>query len=194
MKNLFIRSGALVMAAFFLIAALTMVAPIQAHAADEYTISGIWVFNEVLDINPVANQSFYPIAFSVNNVMYYGVKFGSQSFQGFTDSDYSHVFHLYNAGSGGWIESEYKILDFGTTEQTVSTEFYTWLTANATFQAPPPDPGPLVEVMTDLQEQNQLTQVLMPLMTVIPIGLVCLVGYKGLRKALALLQGILQGA
>lgn len=58
----------------------------------------------------------------------------------------------------------------------------------------PPPPGPLVEAMTQLKEQNQLSQVLTQVVTMIPIGLGCWVGYKGLRKGLDLLRRILHQA
>jgi len=183
------------MAAFFLFAAFIMVAPIQAHAAEGYTVSGIWVFNEVLnlpstDIRQSVNFSLpnssvpYPDSFTsllVTNsgFLYYGTS---------NIGPYS--------AANGWQTTygDVQTFDFGVTSQTVSEEFYTWLNANATFQAPPPDPGPLVEVVTDLQDQKILEQVLVPILAILPIGLVCLVGYKGLRKALDLLRGILHQA
>lgn len=67
-------------------------------------------------------------------------------------------------------------------------------TETVTPPKPLPEQGPLVEVMTDLQEQKQLSQVLSQVMNLLPVGLACGIGYLALRKALAILQRILETA
>ncbi len=184
------------LAALFVFLAVFTVAPVRVHAeevTEEYTVSGVWSFNDVLSlpserIDHVVNftlpyssftYSFTKIILSSTNVTY-----------SYRNGSASGSFGVY--GSSGWStpHSDVQTVDFGETEQVVSEEFYTWLNANATFQAPPPDPGPLVEATAKVD----LTAVLLPILTIIPIGLVCLVGYKGLRKGLDLLRRILHQA
>ena len=193
MKKLFIRSVAYMMAVLFLIAAFITVAPIKAHAAEEYTVSGVWVFNDTLDFTNYSDLSSVDVNAYFSGTFTYNIvrlNFSPSNghFMCITDSGSSHF--LYNGSS--WSGSN--TLDFGDSEQVVPELFYSWLNVNATFQAPPPGPGPLVEAVTDLQDQKILEQVLVPILAILPIGLVCLVGYKGLRKALDLLRGILHQA
>lgn len=191
MKKLFIRAGSFLLAAFLLMSAILVSAPVQVSATGEYTVIGTWVFNDSLTF-PVTNISaslnficgdedhiLDSLTVTSDSLFFYG--------DNFTGSVYSY---------GYWSQLFLccQTINFGETEQVVSEEFYTWLNANATFQAPPPAPGPLVEAVTDLQDQKILEQVLVPILAILPIGLVCLVGYKGLRKALDLLRGILHQA
>ncbi len=189
MKKTFLRCGSLLVAAFVLFGAVFLAAPVKASAAEnEYTVSGVWVLNE-----NITEPVFAFVPFTCNGVSYDGFSYSSMAFlfgaepvnNNTTFSDLIVVYYFVDPV--GWKDSSYRTIDFGFDDVVVSESFYDWLVANATFQAPLPGPGPLVEVMTDLQEQNQLSQVLTQVVTMIPIGLACWVGYKGLRKGLAML-------
>lgn len=181
-------------AACFLFAVFVFTAPVRVHAASEYTVSGVWVFNDQLSlpsdripqsVNFFAKSGLTGISITPQ---------ASNVYASWIDPDSGATCSGAIYSSGIWQNTDFQTIDFGETEQVVSEEFYAWLNANATFQAPPPDPGPLVEAVTDLQDQKILEQVLVPILAILPIGLVCLVGYKGLRKALDLLRGILHQA
>ena len=99
------------------------------------TVSGVWVFSEYIDLfaDPTTTQN---VTFTSKNTKYSSVVFyeggGSIGYNNITaaaesldENDNAFV---------EWIEPEYKTIDFGTTPQEVSEEFYAWLTANAVKQ------------------------------------------------------------
>ena len=60
---------------------------------------------------------------------------GNKSNEGIKETE---VFSQMTAGddnTGIWLDDQYKIIDFGDTEQTVSQDFYTWFVQNATSQS-----------------------------------------------------------
>lgn len=181
------------LAAFFLIAAFALVASVQVFADDAYTVSGVWVLNETPIFGDVdlAGQLFLSL-----RVNFVSNSYSFTSFQVYPDPfrvcflvPGTTMIEAYTINNG-WLDEAYRTIDFGETEQAVSAEFYAWLNENATFQAPPPAPGPLVEATTKVD----LTAVLLPILTMIPIGLAFLVCYKGFWKGLALLRKVLSGA
>lgn len=130
------------------------------------TISGVWVWNDVFDsefgnsnanINTANNADYYTVNFLSNGVEYTSIGFVYTWFdQDDDDNDDGKLGRIYyrNASTtisacSVWVgdnaswpsyntfyQAGYKTIDFGTTEQTVSDTFYTYLTANATQQAP----------------------------------------------------------
>ena len=97
-------------------------------------IKGIWVFNDEIEVYLVKTQS---VNFSSNGVNYTvmelfhitidpeptGLKYGDTDVYFDTWEDAPH-----------WVDDAYKTVDFGSTEQDISEDFYTWLTANAVMQ------------------------------------------------------------
>lgn len=98
------------------------------------TVSGVWVFNETLpistedllqEVNFISGGTEFVRMLRTyeakedTNIVNYSDERGKES------GDYY---------SNGWNGDEYRTIDFGTTPQEVSEEFYTWLTANAVKQ------------------------------------------------------------
>lgn len=93
-----------------------------------YELSGKWVFNETLNkgTNPNATVSVnYTI--DGNSYRYMDVYDGMIIYS----NSGTDAFMSYNEG---WMDDAYKIVDFGTSSQTVSKAFYEWFTANASKQ------------------------------------------------------------
>lgn len=108
-------------------------------------IKGVWVFNQVFtgefdyqvtDISFMSNNTEFdgiaPSGSGGNSVMYYN-RIGVSYWDFIAQSTY----HGY---TNGWKDEAYRTVDFGTTEQTVPDDFYTWMQANATQQAEPTTP------------------------------------------------------
>lgn len=214
MKKIFMRAGALLMAAIVLVGAVVGVAPIQASAADN--VVSTWDLNSSLSRLPdwpnLATYQ-YKHLYSISGTVYLlngdAVVFDQVDLDRYyyLNSKTYFYFSVHRVGDSDdtWVDFyEYKEINAWLNDSQVSRVVFnseptgdnliSWLNLNATFQAPPPDPGPLVEVTQDLKEQNLLTQVLTGVLSIIPIGLACLVGYKGLRKALDLLRRMLHQA
>lgn len=103
------------------------------------TIEGKWVFKGDNSIGtPITISS---ISFNSNNTQYnsidfnYGGEFGGIiGYYGSTPV-YDQVGGTLSKGD--WQNEAYRTVDFGTTEQTVSDAFLTWMQANATPEADP---------------------------------------------------------
>jgi len=111
---------------------------VEAPAVSEYTVSGVWVFKDAPDVSTEAIGSLWEI--QINFTSYdtvSGTEYGFSAM--YLNADLSLGYGSGKAGTymvfGGWEDDRCKTVDFGTTPQTVSAEFYTWLTANATEQA-----------------------------------------------------------
>lgn len=216
MKKTFLRCGSLLVAAFVLLGAVLLAAPVKASAAEASDVVTSWTLNSSLvplpdwpNQTPLEWGSAFTgsgklilsdgsvFDFDKFNLYYRTGSSGefhfSLAFHGVNDSEENFTCFYEYEPSNSWLDGlQISTIEFNFNPS--NDRLVSWLSLNATFQAPPPDPGPLVEVMTDLKEQNQLSQVLTQVVTMIPIGLGCWVGYKGLRKALALLQRILHQA
>lgn len=111
-----------------------------ANAQERY-VSGVWVFNEVLNIpegfnltEEVSFTSFntqYNELYIINTIMSGGIEV-SYSYWGTSTLMPDAEAVTYTSDS--WEAEAYRSIDFGTTSQEVSEEFYTWLTANAVKQ------------------------------------------------------------
>ncbi|MBR4016825.1 MAG: hypothetical protein IKK11_03325 [Oscillospiraceae bacterium] len=205
MKSMFIRAGSLVMACVVFFFAFLALIPVNVNAAPvEYTVCGVWKLNESLSFldtyftESVNFSCLVPFSGVDSPDGFRETTFSFFSF-GFRPSDFLDVvfFHGDNSSyyayfNNTWKDRFSREVDFGSSDQVVSEEFYNWLTANATFQNTPPAPGPLVEVIQDLKNQNLLTQVLAGVTQVIPVILVCLIGFVEFRKAYQALLTLLE--
>ena len=110
---------------------LSIFAPLMIHAEESYTISGLWLFDE--DVEFPSEYLHQDIYFShVNNLdvdpVYY---------RGFSVYDNSIIFH--NSGNSPliryendkWVSDYCRYIDFYSEGQSVSKEFYNWITSNA---------------------------------------------------------------
>ena len=117
------------------------------------TIKGVWVFNDTLAVSEAIEQNitFQSNGDSFNTFEIVTARGGRVFYNNIT---------AYDNGAGGWVVDDiaYQTVDFGTTEQTVSDTFYTWLTANATQQADEPEepeePAPTPTATFDLSTLN----------------------------------------
>lgn len=101
------------------------------------TIKGKWVFDET--VNYIEDNT-YPIEFISDGGNYVGFKvyrMGTATIVDFVkesgDTDYAYDVE--------WLVEARRTVYFGSTDQTVSDDFYTWFTANAVQEATP-DPTP----------------------------------------------------
>lgn len=103
------------------------------------TVSGVWVWNSTPAYPE--NKISANVDFISNSLNFTGFDIqqdnvpGDSAFinyigQGFYG--YENVYNTFN-----WVDEVYRTIDFGSTPQTVSDTFYTYLTASATQQAAP---------------------------------------------------------
>ena len=94
------------------------------------TVSGVWKwnFNNYDTSNFSGSQS---VTFTSNNNEFNSISWNPMDYILQYWSGPVTVFEY-----GGWENRDYEEMDFGATEQTVSEDFYNFLTANATQQAP----------------------------------------------------------
>ncbi len=118
-----------------------------------YELSGKWVFNDIA----VATKMlpYEKITFTSNATTYYGIGVTYTLYtlpSGSVREELSFIYGTKSTSDGSiangmvivydnsmnatapWNNNAYKIVDFGSTPQTVSGEFYNWFTANATKQ------------------------------------------------------------
>lgn len=93
------------------------------------TVSGVWVFNDTLSFTSGIKQS---VRFTTNNEQGDAINVYSSSIEYNLPDAGKYNMTVY--GRGNWANTAYKTIDFGTTEQTVTDSFYTWLTSNAVQQ------------------------------------------------------------
>lgn len=95
------------------------------------TVSGVWKwnFNNYDTSNFSGGQS---VTFTSNNNEFNSISWNPMDYILQYWSGPVTVFEY-----GGWKNRDYEEMDFGSTEQTVSEDFYNFLTANATQQAGP---------------------------------------------------------
>lgn len=92
-------------------------------------VSGVWVWNESIKILLDMTEH---VTFEANGVPYIDIGIDGQGDLLMYGSADDNVI-VYN-GPIKWISDSYRTIDFGTTPQGVSQEFYTFLTDNATYQ------------------------------------------------------------
>lgn len=102
------------------------------------TISGKWQFNKTISIPTwtSVNVNFTNFGGDLCDGFYCHVFEGESTPDNMsatgssTHPSYSFTFNYWELSDGD--NSNYRVIDFGTTPQTVSEKFYTWFTANAT--------------------------------------------------------------
>ena len=90
------------------------------------TIKGKWLFNEA--IKRPSTSITQSINFISNDTAYTQIRMWADD--GELDY-YASGWYTFYVDYEGWDADVYRTVDFGTTEQTVSDEFYTWFTSNA---------------------------------------------------------------
>ncbi len=115
---------------------------VYADSAD-YTLSGEWKFNDTVDtsVDMLFNDITYISGDLTHNNMV--VNHGNLVYLKGLELVYDGYY---------WLQEIGKYLDFGTTPQAVSEEFYTWFTANAVSQggiATSPTPTAEANVLDD---------------------------------------------
>lgn len=100
-----------------------------------FPISGVWTFNEIVT---VGNSAEYGVNFSSNGTAYKEIKTNFKGYFYYIDVDGG-----YNSAysSSAWKDEAYRTVDFGTTPQAVTVEFYNWLATNAVPQTQSNDNG-----------------------------------------------------
>ncbi len=96
---------------------------------------GVWIFNEFIPDTESYEDTVYEVSFISNGEQYKGIILGlgdvdQIAYTPVPDTIYSTTVKKYST----WYNEAYRTVDFGTTGQEVSTEFYTWLTANAVLK------------------------------------------------------------
>lgn len=132
------RYLSLFMVAFALFATCSFALVTPASAADELTVSGEWIINEVPAVpSTTLNQE---VAVTIDGETYDLIMFstdGSLRAVRYEDS----VNKLLYVNVSSWSAESYRTWDFGTEAQSVSSSFYDWLTANgAPVPVEPVDP------------------------------------------------------
>lgn len=107
-------------------------------------IKGKWLFNETLDLTSLPYfADKIAVNFTSNNIPFSSI-YKRNSMDGVAQilmywDDEAYDIYANNDdmdASKGWTNQAYRTVDFGSTEQTVSDEFLTWMTANATQDQP----------------------------------------------------------
>lgn len=107
-----------------------------------YTVSGVWVFNDTITLNFSSDYTYQSVSFTSNNESFIDFEIGSFPFENKKTGQRDYVTNGIVYGTSGtsgikvnenyhWLSSAYKTVDFGSTPQEVSQEFYEWLTKNA---------------------------------------------------------------
>lgn len=104
---------------------------VKANAVKQETkVSGKWYFNETI-VDELDTQT---VNFIVDSRVYNKLSAKAQKFLALhfmlDTEDAFHTVSVWNGGTG-WVLEAYRLIDFGTTPQTVNADFYNWLTQNA---------------------------------------------------------------
>lgn len=104
-------------------------------------VSGVWTFNDTLPLFENGDSIGYDIAFTSNGKSYTFIEcyntpgpVGDVTINYYVEKTGIVGSDCDNAYESGWVNDDYRLVDFGSIPQFVSEEFYTWLTANATQQ------------------------------------------------------------
>ena len=98
------------------------------------TVKGIWFFNGTITQIPTEETVDFSVIRADGSVTnYIGMRLYNMYLSYKPNAYQVHNAHFY--GNSSWVEECFRTVDFGTTEQTVSNDFYTWLTANAVQQS-----------------------------------------------------------
>lgn len=112
------------------------------------TVSGVWKWNnQIGNFAPSGTAQEVYVNFSCEGYSpFTHIYFENKPADGFILMGYYREegagFSTYDGITNTWLNESVKTIDFGSTEQTVSETFYTFLTSNATQQASPSVPTP----------------------------------------------------
>lgn len=97
------------------------------------TVKGVWLFNETITKIPVSENVNFSVTLSDGSIVNYDRMFISGNDLGYKRAGQSGVTCAYyhSLSPNRWTNEIWRTVDFGTTSQTVSDEFYAWLTENA---------------------------------------------------------------
>ncbi len=110
----------------------------QSTPSQKFTVSGVWHFEPMVD----ALENTQYVSFTSNGSSYTAMSNTSTSpistlaFNPTPSNDFilyydtTEVYDSYDS----WFRDSFRTVDFGSTPQEVSEEFYSWLSANATKQ------------------------------------------------------------
>ena len=110
---------------------------VQIQQVDLPTVTGVWVFNDTL-VQSTFNCVWQDITYTCNGVTYLAMVDDGDSNSNYigysykTESNCQSGADIVWAYTGTWTAESYKTIDFGTEGQAVGSNFYNWLTANAT--------------------------------------------------------------
>jgi hypothetical protein len=94
------------------------------------TIKGIWVLNDIQTATENANALAQAVNFTSNGITFDIMLLLGDYTSALTYSNQSDSYSVYTTSSG-WVNQNYRTVNFGETEQTVSDEWYTAFTKNA---------------------------------------------------------------
>lgn len=192
------RIGTLFLAAVCLFCAVTFAAPIKANAAKPYIVSGVWQFNDTIEMCAYQHiyKNFRSYAFSAGDdpeqfyeFDYIAFADGSMYISPVDDRFTGSGIKVYN--NGVWLHDESKKIDFGRNPVSVDETEYMWLIANATYISESPLDGPLIDTVTVLKRQGAFSGVFDQIVSLLPILLVVFIAYVGLRKGIRFVTGFL---
>lgn len=102
-------------------------------------IKGIWVLNSILTVSEGASGLSQIVNFTSNAIAFDAMILLGDYASSMKYSNIADTYSVYTH-SGGWVNEAFRIVDFGTAEQTVSEEWYAAFTANATQAGGDVDP------------------------------------------------------
>lgn len=107
--------------------------PAVVSETESYYVSGPWYFNATVS-GSVPDQS---VNFTCDGTSYISMQHGYTDGQWWNwyryGSSYSNRTKIYNTETNTWVDEKYRSIDFGDVAQSVSSNFYTWLTSNAVY-------------------------------------------------------------
>lgn len=126
-----LRKVASLLLVFFLVIYLLIgcFGSIKSSAAESYQLSGTYVFNETITDLPLSEPQY--VNFVSNSVSYTGMYNDASTKLFYVYDNNLNGNSAYNWVRGTWSAEAYRTVDYGSTPQTVSYEYYAWVTANA---------------------------------------------------------------
>ena len=108
----------------------------KSYAFFEKEISGVWKFNDIVDLYSIVEEMGLEVNFKSGNTKFNGFMINQNAI------GYGIPFaRTYYTTSDNWTSEEYKTVDFGMSIQNVTKQFYDWFIKNATYQGESTDEG-----------------------------------------------------
>lgn len=165
-----------------------IVIPTNAEVTSNYQIKGLWYFKgSITEFKPTEY-----INFTSNGTQFTAISRHATSPQtrAYSPDPNEEVFMLYYdttevySSIYDWIDEAMRTVNFGKEYQTITEEFYTWITANATYQGndagtttpstptePTPTEPPTVEPPTTEPPQNEPLPIVSTITGIITAGI-----------------------